>query len=120
VLLTTGVAKSARTQITIRDQSCVTPAMAAQIQVVMHRGALWPGARAEGSTRTSVDATAALEERDTGERGQPVHQLVLESHRGGEHHERGRDDPRYDGVDGNPTRISATQGDGLQRAIGPR
>ena len=29
--------------------------------------------------RIRLDATATLEERDTGKRGQPVHQLVLES-----------------------------------------
>src|SRR6185437_8874536 len=32
-----------------------------------------------GSPRIWLDATAALKERDAGERGQPVHQLVLES-----------------------------------------
>jgi site-specific recombinase XerD len=32
----------------------------------------------QGSPRVSLDATAALEERDARERRQPVHQLVLE------------------------------------------
>jgi predicted ester cyclase len=44
----------------------------------MHRGALWPGTWAGGSPRIWLDATATLKERDTGECGQPVHQLVLE------------------------------------------
>ena len=37
------------------------------------------GAPAEGCARISVEATASLEECDTGKRGQPVHQPVLES-----------------------------------------
>jgi hypothetical protein len=37
---------------------------------------LGPG---RGSARIWLVAAAALEERDTGEGGQPVHQLVLES-----------------------------------------
>src|SRR6266702_3082025 len=44
----------------------------------MHRGAAWlraPG----GFPRIWLDAAAPLKESDTGERGQPVHQLVLES-----------------------------------------
>src|SRR5712692_4730613 len=45
----------------------------------MHRGAVGLGPGLRGSPRIWLDATAALEERDTGERGQPVHQLVLES-----------------------------------------
>jgi hypothetical protein len=32
-----------------------------------------------GSSRIGLDATATLEERDAGERGRPVYQLVLES-----------------------------------------
>src|SRR6266516_1158889 len=35
--------------------------------------------RAGGRPRIWLGATASLKERDTGERGQPVHQLVLES-----------------------------------------
>src|SRR5690348_9317872 len=42
-------------------------------------GARRPGAWAEGSPRIWLDATATLQESETGERGQPVHQLVLES-----------------------------------------
>src|SRR5690348_895811 len=45
----------------------------------MHRGALWPGTPGLGLPGIWLDATATLKERDTGERGQPVHQLVLES-----------------------------------------
>ncbi len=45
----------------------------------MHRGAVGLGPALSGSPRIWLDATAALKERDTGERGQPVHQLVLES-----------------------------------------
>jgi hypothetical protein len=37
------------------------------------------GRRAEGFARIWLVATAVLDERDTGEGGQPVHQLVLES-----------------------------------------
>jgi hypothetical protein len=44
----------------------------------MHHGAAWLGALG-GFPRISLDAAAPLKESDTGERGQPVHQLVLES-----------------------------------------
>src|SRR5258707_7272479 len=45
----------------------------------MHLGAFWTGIPGRGSPRIWLDATATLKERDAGERGQPVHQLVLES-----------------------------------------
>ena len=41
----------------------------------MHRGGLAWDPRVSSDLG---DATATLEERDAGERGQPVHQLVLE------------------------------------------
>jgi len=44
----------------------------------MHRGARWPGAPGRGLC-PDLAGRKALKERDTGERGQPVHQLVLES-----------------------------------------
>src|SRR5260370_470696 len=45
---------------------------------VMHRGARCPGAPGRGLC-PDLAGRKALKERDTGERGQPVHQLVLES-----------------------------------------
>src|SRR5258707_12324689 len=45
---------------------------------VMHRGARWPGAPGRGLC-PDLAGRKALKEREAGERGQPVHQLVLES-----------------------------------------